>query len=269
MKPKRGYYSLIQFCPNPSRLEAVNVGVVLLCPDADFIAARTSAGNRRAEKLVGRGELDKPALNSAKQAIEHRLEVDRASFKSQEDLQAFVNARGNNLKLTAPRPVNVFDPPRDLDNLFSELVGGRSRTQPAEPLAPQLDDVFQRLHQEGRAQLNLNVSVPVLGRSLRIPYAYHNGVLNLVRPQRFSTKESVAMEAAMRLAMEGDLLQRHGQNGEGGKRLIVVSLFTRNADKQTVAGRVGQLLREYRVKNVQENEIAQFMSQVEQDAHAA
>jgi hypothetical protein len=128
MKPKRGYYSLIQFCPNQSRLEAVNVGVVLLCPDADFIAARTSAGNRRAEKLVGRGELDRHALNSAKQAIEHRLDVDRSSFKSHEDLMAFVNTRGNNLKLTSPRPVKVFDPATDLDKLFSELVGGRSRT---------------------------------------------------------------------------------------------------------------------------------------------
>lgn len=268
MKPKRGYYSLIQFCPDPSRLEAVNVGVVLLCPDADFIAARTSAGNRRAEKLVGRGELNRPALNSAKQAIEHRLEVDRASFKSHEDLQAFVNTRGNNLKLTTPRPVKVFDPPRDLDNLFAELVGGRSRTQPTEPLTPELDGVFQRLHEEGRAQLNLNVDVPVWGRSLRIPYAYQNGVLNLVRPQRFSLKENVAMEAAVRLAMEGDLLQRHSQNGEGRKKLVVVSLFPHNAGEQAIAGRVGQLLDEYHVKNVPENEIPQFVSQVEQEAHS-
>ena len=122
MKPKRGYYSLIQFCPDLSRLEAVNVGVVLFCPDADFIAARMSADNQRAEKLVDREELDEPALNSAKQAIEDRIEVDRASFQAYEDLQAFVNTRGNNLILTTPRPVKVFDPPRDLDNLFTELV---------------------------------------------------------------------------------------------------------------------------------------------------
>ena len=268
MKPKRGYYSLIQFCPDPSRLEAVNVGVVLLCPDADFLAARTSASNRRAEKLVGRGELDRPALNSAKHAIEHRLEVDRASFKSHEDLQAFVNTRGNNLKLTTPRPVKVFDPPNDLDNLFLELVGGRSRTQPTEPLMPELDGVFQRLHQEGRAQLNLNVDVPVWGRSLRIPYAYQNGVLNLVRPQRFSRKENAAMEVAMRLAMEGDLLQRHSQTGECKKKLIVVSLFSHNGDGQVASGRVGELLRDYSVTTVQENEISQFVSQVEQEAHS-
>ena len=267
MKPKRGYYSLIQFCPNPSRLEVVNVGVVLLCPDADFIAARTSAGNRRAETLVGRGELDKSALNSAKRAIEHRLEVDRASFKSHEDLQKFVNTRGNNLKLTTPRPLKVFDPPKDLDNLFAELVGGRTRTQPVEHLTPELNDVFQRLHQKGRAQLNLTVDVPMLGRSLRIPYAYQNGVLNLVKPQRFPAKENDAMGTAMRLAMEGDLLQRHPQTGECKKKLIVVSLFSHDGDGQVISGRVGELLYEYNVKNVQEDGIQEFASKVEQEAH--
>jgi hypothetical protein len=276
MKPKRAYYSLIQFCPDASRLEAVNVGVVLLCPEADFIGARTSAGNRRAEKLVGRGELDRHALNAAKQAIEQRLETDRASLKSHEDLMAFVNTRGNNLKLTQPRPVKVFDPAADLDDLFSELVGGRSRTQRAEPVAPQLEDAFQRLHNEGRAQLNLRVDVPLLGRSLRVPYAYQNGVLNLVRPYRFPKKEGAAIESAMRLAVEGDLLQRHGQNGGPAKKLIVVSLFSHNGAEPAAANRVSQLLdrvsqllAEYHVSNVQESQIHQFVSQVEQEAHPA
>ncbi len=32
MNPTRGYYCLIQYSPDPSRLEAANVGVVLFCP---------------------------------------------------------------------------------------------------------------------------------------------------------------------------------------------------------------------------------------------
>ncbi len=268
MKFKRGYYSLIQFCPNPSRLETVNVGVVLLCPDAGFIDARTSANNQPAARLVGRGKLDIPALNSAKQAIEHRLQVDRASFKSHEDLQAFVNTRGNNLKLTDPRPVKVCDPPKDLDKLFEELVGGRLRTQQKTPLSPQLEDVFHRLDSEGLARLDLSVNVPVLDRSLRIPYAYHNGVLNLVKPQQFSVEEKTAIKTAMQLAMEGDLLRRH-PGPEGKNKLIVVSLFSHNGDTKAVPNRVGELLREYKVENVQEDEISQFVIKVEREAHAA
>ena len=242
MKPKRGYYSLIQFCPDASRLEAVNVGVVLLCPDAGFLAARTAAGNRRAEKLVERGEFDRAALNSAKRAIEHRLEVDRDSLLSLEDLQRFVATRGNSLKLTDPRPVKVFNPQRDLDSLFAQLVGGRARTQRPQPVTPELDGVFHRLNEEGRARLDWQVNVPVLGRTLRVPYAYRNGEWNLVKPQRFSGSEASAIGTAMRLAVEGDLLQRHVSDDEGAKRLIVVTLFSGNTDTQSVSNRVAELL---------------------------
>ena len=61
MKPMRGYYCLIQFCPDPSRAEAVNLGTLLFCPDVKFIGARTSAGNHSAAKLVGRGGMTNEA----------------------------------------------------------------------------------------------------------------------------------------------------------------------------------------------------------------
>jgi hypothetical protein len=267
MKPKRGYYSLIQFCPDASRLEAVNIGVVLLCPDAGFLAARTAAGNRRAEKLVERGEFDRAALNSAKRAIEHRLEVDRDSLQSLEDLQRFVATRGNTLKLTDPRPVKVFNPQQDLDSLFAQLVGGRARTQRPQPETPELDGVFHRLNKEGRARLDWQVNVPVLGRTLRVPYAYRNGEWNLVKPQRFSSSETSALGTAMRLAVEGDLLQRHVSDDEGAKRLIVVTLFNENTDTQSVSNRVAELLGEYKVRTVKSEEIPQFLAQVENEAH--
>ena len=53
MNAHRGYYSLIQYCPDLSRLEAVNVGVVLFCPEPRFIEARTSAGNDKPRRLFG------------------------------------------------------------------------------------------------------------------------------------------------------------------------------------------------------------------------
>ena len=60
MAAKRGYFSLVQFCPNPSRAEAVNLGVILFCPDAGFLEAKMSAGNKPAMKLVGRAGVDRP-----------------------------------------------------------------------------------------------------------------------------------------------------------------------------------------------------------------
>ena len=37
MNPETGYYGLIQCCPNPSRLEAANVGVLLFSPEHAFL----------------------------------------------------------------------------------------------------------------------------------------------------------------------------------------------------------------------------------------
>lgn len=124
---KRGYYSLIQFCPDSSRAEAVNLGVLLFCPEARFIGARTAEGNERATELVGQGGVNSASLDAAKRSIERRLEVDRERFQTLEDLQDFVDSRANVLKLTAPRPVKVFDPEEDLRKLFDELVAAEDR----------------------------------------------------------------------------------------------------------------------------------------------
>ena len=36
-----GYYSVIQYCPDRSRLEAANVGVLLFVPAGGYLRART------------------------------------------------------------------------------------------------------------------------------------------------------------------------------------------------------------------------------------
>ncbi|WP_166822570.1 DUF3037 domain-containing protein [Thalassoroseus pseudoceratinae] len=269
MKPQRGYYSLIQFVPDASRLEAVNMGVVLFCPDSGYLRARTSGSNKRAEKLVGRGNLEKEALNAAKDAIEKRLEVDRESFRDIEDLEQYIDTRANWLKLTKARPVKVFHPETELDKLFVELVGGRPSRQAkadSRELFPDLHDVFQRLELEGRAQLDVKVTVPVLQRSLNVPYAYQNGVWNLVKPQRFSSKESASIKTAMGLAMEGDLVKRHGTKPQNDARIIVVLSFD-EPENTALVSKVDSLFNEYHVETVAKNRIPDFVAKVEREAH--
>ena len=122
MTAHRGYFSLIQFCPDPSRLEAANVGVVLLCPDLDFLEARTSSGNARVQRFFGRDAFHPTSLSMAKQAMVRRLAVEWEGIPTLAQFQHFVDTRANELKLTAPRPVKVFDPTKDLQRLFDELV---------------------------------------------------------------------------------------------------------------------------------------------------
>ena len=268
MNAKRGYFSLVQFCPNPSRAEAVNLGVMLFCPEADFIAARMAVGNRAAAKLVGREGVDSAALNAAKRAIEHRLRVDRASFQTLDDFQQFVDTRANVLKLTSPRPLKVVEPEAELNGLFEELVGGRARRARKSLVFPQLDDLFSRLKQQGRARLDQTVTIPIFETPLHIPYIYPNGDLNLVKPQRFSNQESHAVKVAGHLAMKGDLLLRHGEDREGKKHLVIVTSFEPSGDGQVVRSRVNDILQEYKVKTIAEDHIAEFIAQIEQEAHS-
>ena len=67
----------------------------------------------------------------------------------------------------------------------------------------------------------------------------------------------------MRLAMEGDLLQKHGADAEGAKRLIIVSSFKPNGNGQEMKGRVADILQEYNVKNITEEKCRHSSQRVE------
>jgi len=123
----KGHYSLIQYCPDLSRLEAANVGVLLFCPERRFIQARVSHKNDRVRRFFGSGGWDGAQLNALRDSVVRRLEVERDSFRSVDDLQRFVALQANELQLTAPRPVKVFEPEEDLAKLFHELVDEGAR----------------------------------------------------------------------------------------------------------------------------------------------
>lgn len=134
MEPKKGFYSLVQFCPDHSRMEAANVGVVLFVPDARFIKARMVRNNLRPARLLGRASFDSDWLNAAKASLESRLEMVKDTFLTFNDLVRFAATRANKLVLTPPRPVKVHQPEEELEKLFAELVDRREGAAKEEPV---------------------------------------------------------------------------------------------------------------------------------------
>ena len=265
MKPKRGYYSLVQFCPDASRAEAANVGVLLFCPEAGFIEARTSAGNDRIRRFFREYPFDRRQINAAKRAIEERLKVDSNSFRTLEDLQRFIDTRGNDIVLTAPRPVKVFDPKQDLDQLFGELVGGRARhATAAGPVLPELDRIFRQPSLKNRVRFDEEVNIPIVNRPMRVPYTYQNGVLNYVRPEVFSDDIGHASRVAERLAIEGDLLQKYPLNGVTRKLTIVVKVAS---DAHGLLTMMENLYTAYSVRMFRAEQIDALGQEVEAPAH--
>src|SRR5262249_55766133 len=140
MSPVKGYYSLIQYCPDLSRLEAANIGVLLFCPEPHFIDARTASSNQRIRRFFGSGERDWARVNAAKAATEDRVKAEGEHFRTLEDLERSTATRANEIQLTPPRPMKVFNPAQDLELLFEELVGGPARRRAVEPVVQKLGE---------------------------------------------------------------------------------------------------------------------------------
>ena len=93
MTPRTGYYSIIQYCPDPSRLEAANVGVVLFSPEPFYLKARTAKGNDRIRQCFQPVDPDWARIKVIKYSIENRLTIDRDEFRDLASLERFAATR--------------------------------------------------------------------------------------------------------------------------------------------------------------------------------
>ena len=66
MPTQAGYYSLVQFCPDVARLEAVNVGVLVFCPQSGFLEIKLTEDDDRVAKMFGKHSFHPPSLDAAK-----------------------------------------------------------------------------------------------------------------------------------------------------------------------------------------------------------
>src|SRR5437868_3939135 len=105
MLPQPGYYSLVQYCPDASRLEAVNVGLVLFSPEIAFLGVKLANNDDHIHRVFGREGFRPAGLLASKKALAARLKSERYRPRSLEEFQGFIDTRGNDLVLTPPRPV--------------------------------------------------------------------------------------------------------------------------------------------------------------------
>lgn len=121
--PAKGYYSIIQYCPDLGRLEAANVGVLLFCPERQFLKAITVRTNARIRQFFGAEGHDWERINSYRQGIVERIEREGRDLSTLDDLQRFIAQRANLIQITPPRSMKVLDPETDLRTLFDEFFG--------------------------------------------------------------------------------------------------------------------------------------------------
>jgi hypothetical protein len=266
----RGFYSVVQYCPDRFRAEAVNVGLVLLCVDPHALRVKMTGNHDRVRKLFGTGKPELTNLKLSTHGLTSRIEHSMDELRTPQDLAAFAASRANDLRLTEPRLAMLDDFDDDFERLFAQLVEQRStaalaEASPAEVLPPKLGEVFYRLQQARKIWQPGTISVPVYKRRLEIPYAYKNDVVNLVKPHVFPATKRAESQAAM-LAINGDLIQRHPIDGEQQK-LIVVSTQETAEQAREINEHVEPLFKEYRVRLIRPDDADAFAIEVEQSAH--
>ncbi|HEY1860594.1 MAG TPA: hypothetical protein VGG61_09590, partial [Gemmataceae bacterium] len=182
-----------------------------------------------------------------KLAIEERLEAESGNINSLTDLERFIALRANEFQITPPRPMRVEDPKKDLDELFHVLVGGQHRKEKSTSFRRYIADRFDSARLDRKLAKEIHVKVPVLNRSIEIPFAYQNGRFNLIQPARFHATRAVQDEStAFRYAVEGRSLYENPDPNRGKMQLVVVGDFGSKVleSKETV----GRILNENSVK---------------------
>lgn len=224
MDYQKGYYALIQYCPDASRLEAANVGVLLFCPDEYFLRARLARDNSRLRRFFG--PQDWLLVQGQKEAIEDRLDVGRLYFRTTEDVQNYIGRRANNIQISELRPTKVANAEKDLEELFQRLVGEAEQHQPTYRAATKLKKELVTAQVESLLERNITVDLPEIERSIEVPYAYRNGAYNLIKPVNFeaATFDQAFVKAATH-AVEGQALRKHATPEQGPMKLIVVGEF--------------------------------------------
>lgn len=263
MKPMKGYYSIIQFCPDRAKLEVANIGVALFVPEIDFLNLKLTSSNTRIHRFFGRTSFSLTHLNFLKESIQTRLrKTEKDNIKSIENLEHFINTRANNIVLSSPRPIKVEYPEKELEDLFLEFTDGQAKTKKSKVLFPELDHTFKtRLHDKIR--FNEAVEIPGLSRTISIPYAYQNGRLNLIHPQEFGPQ---GVDTGLKLAAEGRLIQNISEGIE--KKLIILPKITEKVESpQEMRSSLSGLFERFDLRTVWEEEIDQLVQEVEQQSH--
>lgn len=265
MGPMRGFFSVVQFCPDLDRGECANVGVVLVVPQVGFLNVRLSEDNEGPKQRFGKDAYDDARLTVAKKGIEGRLRDEGKDWKGPEDLQRFGKREGNNLLLTTPKVILVEDPLSELDELYQRLVHmdpQRRRRQPK----PDLRTAFEQKLLGVPLIKDIEVEIPEYGK-LEVPYAYKNGVLNLIRPEGFPIGEASATTKANDLAVKGHLIYRHPRGQGPIQKLIVVGAFDASAP-ESLKRRIDFVLKEHDARLVREDHIDEFVEEVRREAHS-
>ncbi len=231
MNPTKGYYSIVQFCPDLVRREKVNIGVVLLVPERAFLQSRMVSDNDRVRHFFGTTGDDAKMLTEFKKSFAARIEAEHGSITTVESFKKFIDTRGNQIQLTEPAFVKVRECQQTIDSLFEQLVGGKAKSPKRESFTQSLEKRFDAAGLGDIVCKDITLPVPILNKETKVPFGFQNGSFHLLQPVTFeSGKEEVNFNRALKYSMEGQIFQANPDDSYGSLKFNVIGRFGSQSD---------------------------------------
>lgn len=225
---QQGYYSLIQYCPDWTRLEVCNIGVMLFCPEQKFLDVEMTRKNTRIHAIFGRGHsLD--YIRTFKESFAERIRAEKNSISDLEGLKSFIARRANSFLITEPRSIAVDNPERELSELFTEIFGENSK-QKSKKCVSAKEQFYQALEKEFGSDLDqrvvrklpqIQVPIPGFHRTIRPCAGYLNGSFNIVVNEHLAPDNSFTKMSCN--LMIGRFFHETPNEHWGKQRLIILA----------------------------------------------
>lgn len=220
MNQHKGYYSLIQFCPDPSRLEGINIGVLVYSSETGKLEFRLTQSNQRIRKVFG--QQDWNFLDRVRESVQSRLQLEK--FETVADLESYISKRANVVQLTPLRSLKIGEIEQDASALYQRLVEPES-VERRPRIATYLSKKLVEAGVEGLVKKSISIEIPTFKQPIRVPYGYQNGRFNLILPIQFNSDREDFLTKAGKNAIEGQLLYQHPDPQLGALRLVVIAKF--------------------------------------------
>ena len=221
----QGYYSLIQYCPDWTRLEICNLGVVLLCPEIQYLDAMVVQGYSRVKSIFGKEHV--PYVKMFKDRFAQRIRNERENILNLDGLKMFISQRANYFRMTEPRSMAVeSNPDEELQHLFREIFAGKVKPQtiPHPAIKTRLRKMIKEYGvSEERVLFNVpKIQVPGFPKTtgLRPCLGFMNGRFNIVVYRYLTAKNS--LDAISRCLFTGQKLFEHPDEIWGKQQLNVL-----------------------------------------------
>ena len=223
-----GKYALVQFCPEPERQEFLNVGLIMLAPEAaGYARVEFVEDPSRIEKIFG--HLSNRYFEAVLESLGKRIE---SHFRSGNwfSLEEFIDRRANEVRITKLMSLRIDqDIDDEFDALFDKLVGTKKKRVSRPRARRELSGFFRSQKVEHLLDRPKGFELDQYGLTVSAPFAYQNGSYNLIDSIRITSSVSESLREVGKKAMEGHLLWN--DYALYGARMVIVADFSEQSDE--------------------------------------